>query len=354
MEGNIVITIFGLGFVGLTTALGFAHCGYDVYGIDIDSKKKEQLLTGELPFMEPYLKEELEDALQKNKFIITDDINDAVSHSEYIFYCVGTPYGLDGEADLSYLFQAVRTTLDCLDKPSHKIMVVKSTVPPTTIERKIVPYLSEQGFDNGIDIDVVNNPEFLREGYCWEDFVHADRIVVGCTSEEVKKRMERLYSPFEAPFYGVSYNTAEFIKYLSNTLLATLISYSNEMAIFGNQIGGINIAEAFHILHEDKRWNHCNMSSYVYPGCGYGGYCLPKDTNALLALAKGRGIPTPILEKVISMNEKMPDIIVDSIMKKTGNMKIGVLGLSFKPESNDVRDSSSAKVIKKQIGRAHV
>ena len=210
-----MITVFGLGFVGLTTALGFAHYGYKVYGVDVDQGKKEILRSGKIPFLEPHLEDELNRAYQENLFEITDDIKKAVLNSEFIFYCVGTPYGSNGEADLTYLYQAIDTTIENMDG-RKKLLIIKSTIPPTTIESKLLPYLIRKNIFNGRDVDVVNNPEFLREGYCWEDFVHADRIVVGCADSVTADRMEQLYSPFQIPFYGVSYNTAEFIKYLSN------------------------------------------------------------------------------------------------------------------------------------------
>ena len=342
-----MITVFGLGFVGLTTALGFAHHGYRVYGVDVDEQKKDILKSGKVPFLEPHLEEELNNSFQQGLFSIEDNVKEALDKSEFIFYCVGTPYGVDGRADLSFLYQALDATVEKENNLLHKIIIIKSTIPPTTIEKNIVPYLEKKGVINGKDVDVVNNPEFLREGHCWEDFVHADRVVVGCANIDAAQRMEQLYAPFGVPFYNVSYNTAEFIKYLSNTLLATLISYSNEMALLADEIGGIDIAKAFHILHEDKRWKKGDMSSYFYPGCGYGGYCLPKDTNALYALAKGKDIETPILGDVIQMNNKLPEIIAERIIKKAESCgEIGILGLSFKPGSNDVRDCSSAKIIK--------
>lgn len=340
-----MITVFGLGFVGLTTALGFAHYGYKVYGIDVNQDRKNTIKSGKLPFLEEGLDKALMDTLGKN-FFVEDDAKMAIQDSEYIFYCVGTPYGKNGEADLTYLFSAIDETLKYANG-KKLVLITKSTIPPSTTKEKIIPYIEEKGLLDGRDIFIANNPEFLREGHCWDDFIRADRIVVGCESETGIQKMEELYRPFCIPFYAVQLNTGEFIKYLSNTLLAMLISYSNEMSEIADTIGSIDIAKAFHILHMDKRWNGGDMSSYAYPGCGYGGYCLPKDTNALYAIAKNKGANPAILKEVIQTNDNMPEIIAHRIRRKVETDKtIGILGLSFKPNSDDVRDAASAKIIK--------
>ena len=344
-----MVTVFGLGFVGLTTALGFAHLGYEVYGIDVNEQRKEIIRKGQIPFLEPHMQEVLEEHLNQN-FFVTDDINSAISKSEYIFYCVGTPYGEQGCADLTYLFSAIDTTIDAIEKTDTKdkrrVLVTKSTIPPSTTAEKILPYVRGKGKASE-NVGVANNPEFLREGHCWDDFIGADRIVLGCNDDVSAKMLTELYKPMNIPILCVSHSTGEFIKYLSNTLLATMISYANEMAQVADAIGGIDVADAFHILHMDKRWNNCNMTSYVYPGCGYGGYCLPKDTAALLAQAEAKGYEPRILKNVIQMNIERPNVIADRIIKELNpDAVIGILGLSFKPESDDVRDTAAYKIIK--------
>ena len=201
----------------------------------------------------------------------------------------------------------------------------------------------------GQDLGVANNPEFLREGHCWDDFIKADRIVLGVSDERSAEVLRKVYATVQEPIHCVSLNTGEFIKYLSNTLLATLISYSNEMSLVADTIGGIDVAAAFRILHEDKRWGGATMASYVYPGCGYGGYCLPKDTNALYAVSNTTGFDAQILKNVISTNDQMPAQIAKKVSRVVGTDKqrsIGILGLSFKPGSDDVRDTPSAKIIR--------
>ena len=246
------VTVFGLGFVGLTTALSFAHLGYKVYGVDVDEARKKLLRGGKLPFLEPHMDEVLNTHLDKN-FFVTDDIKAAVIDSEIIYYCVGTPYGMDGNADLKYLFAAIDTTIDAVADDKFRVLVTKSTIPPSTTAEKIMPYVKTKCGDK--NFAVANNPEFLREGHCWEDFLGADRIVIGTDDERARALLTKLYAPLNAPIKCVTPSTGEFIKYLSNTLLATLISFSNEMAHIADTIGGIDVAEAFRILHMDKRWS---------------------------------------------------------------------------------------------------
>jgi len=348
-----VVTVFGLGFVGLTTAVGFADKGIRVYGFDVNKERCDIIKSGKLPFFEPGL----DDALARNigkTFFVVDDVKEAIENSEYIYYCVGTPYGKNGQADLTYLYSAVDETFKHIKDDKFRVIVTKSTIPPSTTKEKIVKYIEEKGFSVGEKVGVANNPEFLREGYCWSDFINADRIVLGVSNSKSDEMLRKLYSSFDIPIYSVSLNTGEFIKYLSNTLLATLISYSNEMSIIADTIGDIDVARAFKILHMDKRWGGCNMTSYVYPGCGYGGYCLPKDTNALYSLIKDKGFDAEILGNVIKTNDSMPEFISDRIVRGIDKSSvIGILGLSFKPDSDDVRDTPAAKIIGKLFEKGY-
>ncbi|HJK77488.1 MAG TPA: nucleotide sugar dehydrogenase [Methanocorpusculum sp.] len=352
-----MVVVFGLGFVGLTTALGFSEMGQTVYGIEANTEKLNKIISGKLPFFEPGLDDALVRHLNNN-FIPTNNLKLAIKESEIIYYCVGTPYGEGGNADLSFLMGAIDQTLEVLNEindDKYRVLAIKSTIPPSTCSTKIIPHITNKGVRIGTDIGVANNPEFLREGHCWDDFIHPDRVIIGVSDKHTEKIMSKLYENIGVPIHIVSLNTGEFIKYLSNTLLATLISYSNEMAIIADKIGGIDIPKAFKILAEDKRWNSCAMTSYVYPGCGYGGYCLPKDTNAMYALSKLYGYNAEILKNVISTNEKMPKIIVEKILNISPDMsqKIGILGLSFKQGSNDVRDSPALKIIQELLRIGH-
>lgn len=353
----MVITVFGLGFVGLTTSLGFSEYGHKVYGVEVNEERLNTIKAGKLPFLEPGLDEALTRHLNKNfQPIGTDQLAEAIAQSDSVYYCVGTPYGKDGQADLTYLLNAIDQTLAVRPQDKYQVLVVKSTIPPSTTSKKVIPFLLEKGLKVGEDLGVANNPEFLREGHCWDDFMNADRIVLGVSDNRSAQLLCQIYATVKEPVYCVSLNTGEFIKYLSNTLLATLISYSNEMSMVADTIGGIDVAEAFRILHMDKRWGGATMASYVYPGCGYGGYCLPKDTNALYAVTKTAGFDARILKNVIDTNDHMPEFIADKIIRAIGTDKsqlIGFLGLSFKPGSDDVRDTPSAKIIRTLIARGY-
>lgn len=343
------IAVFGLGFVGLTTALGFADKGFSVRGYDINKERCAEIVGGKVPFSEPGL----DDALARNlgkTFILTDSATDAAYKSDICFFCVGTPGLPDGSADLSQLLFAIDSILATVSNVC--VLVVKSTIPPGTLAERVIPHVRAKGAGNPVAV----NPEFLREGKCWDDFMNADRIVCGVTDQEAKNMLAELYMPFGAPLYFVEPNTAEYIKYLSNSLLAVLISYSNEMALLADAVGGVETARAFRILHEDRRLAGAGINTYLYPGCGYGGYCLPKDTAALGAVARNRGFTPRILEGAISLNNEMPERTARKIADAAGQKseKIGILGLSFKPGSDDVRDSPAAKIIAALIQSGYV
>ncbi|WP_042353088.1 UDP-glucose dehydrogenase family protein [Bacillus massiliigorillae] len=343
------IAVFGLGFVGLTTALGFADKGFSVRGYDINKERCAEIASGKVPFFEPGL----DDALARNlgkTFTIAESAIDAAYKSDICFFCVGTPGLSDGSADLAHLLSAIDSILVTVSKVC--VLVVKSTIPPGTLKERIMPYVRAKGANNPLAV----NPEFLREGKCWDDFMNADRIVCGVTDDTAKNVLMKLYMPFDTPIHFVEPNTAEFIKYLSNSLLAALVSYSNEMALLADAIGDIETARAFRILHEDRRLAGAGINTYIYPGCGYGGYCLPKDTAALDAVALKKGFTPQILEGVISLNNEMPELTARKIARVAGGKteEIGILGLSFKPGSDDVRDSPAAKIIATLIRDGYV
>ncbi len=349
----MTVAVFGLGFVGLTTALGLAHIGHRVYGVEVDPDRRRLLQEGKIPFHEPYLREQLEASRSAGKFMAAESVDEAVAESEIIFYCVGTPYGPGGEADLTYLFRAIDQTLAAIHDTRNRVLVTKSTIPPSTTKERIIPYV-ESNAPEDAQLCVANNPEFLREGFCWEDFIGADRIVIGCDSEWGRERLYALYEPLNVPICLVSPSTGEFIKYLSNSLLATLISFSNEMAQIGETVGNIQIAEAFRVLHMDKRWKQGSMASYAYPGCGYGGYCLPKDTSALRALSRRYGVEPAILDAVIKTNEaRLGKIAVKIASNLRTEQVIGIAGLAFKPGSDDVRESSAKYIVEGLIAMGY-
>lgn len=349
-----MITVLGLGFVGLTTALGFSKKGFKVYGIDVNKERVNSIKKYEVPFYEPYLDDALREELGKN-FEVDTPLEAAVNDSKVIIICVGTPGNADGSADLTYLLDAVKNVFEA-SKGDFKVIVTKSTVPPSTVSKKVKPYVDELNRQYNKEIGLASNPEFLREGYAWDDFMNPDRVVIGVEDERSKKVLNEIYLPFNAPVHYVTFNSAEFIKYLSNTLLSTLISYSNEMAMIAEHIGDIDVPSAFKILHQDKRWfgQPASMASYVYPGCGYGGYCLPKDTAALASIARENGFTPKILEGNLEINE----IIKEHVSQKVADVvstesTIGILGLSFKSGSDDVRLSPSKFIIENLLGKGY-
>jgi UDPglucose 6-dehydrogenase len=350
-----MITVLGLGFVGLTTALGFAEAGFEVYGYDISEAHRQRLAAGEVPFYEPQLKDMLAKH-QGGRFRLVAELGEAVRRSSVVFVCVGTPQAEDGSAHLGYLDAAIAETLGHCEGEGFKVLVVKSTVPPSTAKEHVVPFVGRHGFVVGETIGVASNPEFLREGYAWEDFIRPDRVVIGVSDPRTARVIDDLYRPFGAPVHLVSLNTAEFIKYLSNTLLATMISFANEMSIIADRIGDIEIPAAFRILHQDKRWSGqpASMTSYVFPGCGFGGYCLPKDTAALAAKSAAKGHEAALLETVLTVNEEIKTHHVERIARSTPpDATIGILGLSFKPGSDDVRMTPARDIIERLRERGY-
>lgn len=342
-----MIAVIGLGFVGLTTALGFSEKGLIVKGFDIDKDKRNGLNNYKIPFHEPGLQEALSQHLNE-RFFITESIDETVNGADIIFYCVGTPENNNGSSDLTYLLQAIEDTFNNIKKDKFKILVIKSTVPPSTTSEIVKPLLQSKGFIVGETVGLANNPEFLREGYAWSDFINPDRIVIGVEDDLSAEALKNIYNIFGSKIYFVNYNTAEFIKYLSNTLLSTLISFSNEMSVIAKTIGDIDIPSAFKILHKDARWsgNPAKMASYVYPGCGYGGYCLPKDTKALYHISKKKGFSPKILKQNIEINKNIKVFLINELINKISKeQNIGILGLSFKPDSDDVRQSPAFDII---------
>ncbi|PAF48849.1 UDP-glucose 6-dehydrogenase [Helicobacter sp. 12S02232-10] len=346
------ITVFGLGFVGLTTAVGFAKKGFNVRGCEIDDLKYQMLQNAQVPFFEENLEEALKEVLNE-KLFITNDVIQALQDAEIIFYCIGTPMGEDGEADLSHILKALRVFAQNKNKTSNKpILVIKSTVPPSTSSEIFIPFLENLKLKNNQDFILANNPEFLREGFAYNDFMNPDRVVIGTQDAKNLNALERLYEPFNTKIIFTNLNTAEFIKYLSNTTLSMMISYANEMSMVAETIGNINIPEAFKTLHFDKRFsgNPASITSYIYPGMGFGGYCLPKDTLAICKKSKDKGYETKILQNIIRVNEEILDFHLSKICNEVPkNSKIGVLGLSFKPNSDDVRESKSFILIQKLL-----
>lgn len=349
-----MIAVFGLGFVGLTTALGFAARGMRVRGFDTSAARLATIRGGRIPFEEPGLAE----VLGTNRlFTPAASSTEALEAAEVVFVCVGTPMSDDGHADLTAVLDAVGMVLSAADsRTRRRTIVIKSTVPPGSCRDKVAAFIRSRGFEIGVQIGLAANPEFLREGKAWEDFMNPDRIVVGADDARSAKDVARLYRDFEVPVHEVSLTTAEFIKYLSNTLLATLISFSNEMSLAARRIGGVDIPAAFRAVHADRRWtgSPAPMTSYLYPGCGFGGYCLPKDTLAMHRRGIDAGAGMPVLEAVLAVNDGVRrELLEDFCRQQPAPARVAVLGLAFKPGSDDVRDTPSAFFVRELLQRGY-
>ena len=344
-----MIGVIGLGFVGLTTALGFSESGISTIGFDINNSKLDLIKSGKIPFYEPELREALSRNLGRN-FIVAENINYLIDGSKIIFLCVGTPKASDGSTDLSQIEHVFDIMSERAKETDEKIILIKSTVPPSTTD-KMQEYIYKKNPNLKGKIIVGMNPEFLREGHAWEDFMNPDRIVVGINChDECQENINEIYRNFGKELIFTNPRTAEFLKYLSNTLLSTLISFSNEMSMVAKKISGVDIEKAFRILHLDKRFsgNPANIVSYIYPGCGYGGYCLPKDTESLVKLSINLGFRPEVLEGNLSMNSEIMSLLLSDFIREhqDRSTEIGILGLAFKPDSDDVRETPSLQCIK--------
>jgi UDPglucose 6-dehydrogenase len=340
------IGIVGAGYVGLVIGACFAEFGLFVTCIDRDEKKIRALRKGFVPFYEPGLQELIKRNLEQGRLAFTTKIEKTVESSLVLFIAVGTPRRGDGSADLRYVEQVANKIAQQID--GYKVIVMKSTVPVGTgkeLRRIISRNLKEQ-----IDFDIVSNPEFLREGSAIEDFMRPNRVVIGANSQQAIAIMKDLYKPLyliETPFVITNIETAELIKYASNSFLATKVSFINEMACLCEKVGA-DVHMVAKGMGLDKRIG----PKFLHPGPGYGGSCLPKDTDALLKLAERHDIELGIVEAVMKANERQREFMVKKIKDKMGVLKgktIAVLGLSFKPNTDDIREAPSLFIIKRLI-----
>ena len=334
------IGVIGTGYVGLTTAACFAELGHRVIGYDIDLSKIELLSSGKSTIHELGMPELIVKNLKSNNLKFTSDINTIVD-CDYVFLCVPTPQDADGSADLSYVINASKDLSTLLKKDS--VLITKSTVP-VNAWKDVVNAL------NRSDIAVVSNPEFLREGCAIADFFTPDRIVVGCESSEKAKQVSDLYKQPDIETIITDNSSAELIKYASNSFLAIKLSYVNEIAAL-SEIVGANAKDVLFGMGKDSRIG----SRFLEPGPGWGGSCFPKDVRALRVTAEDNSISMSLLSAAIESNEKTHRRIVDKVEKELGNSLIGkticIWGLTFKANTDDLRESPSIAVIERLIGR---
>ena len=340
------IAIVGTGYVGLVTGTCFAEMGVEVFCVDIDRQKIENLRNGVVPIYEPGLEEMVIRNYEVGRLHFTTDLTEVLDQVEIVFSAVGTPPDEDGSADLKYVLDVARTIGRAMSK--YLLVVTKSTVPVGTarrIRQTIADELDRRGVT--IDFDIASNPEFLKEGAAVKDFMHPDRIVVGVESDRARRLMEKLYHPFMLNNFRIIYMdipSAEMTKYAANAMLATRISFMNDMANLCEIIGAdVNMVRKG--IGADTRIG----SSFLYAGCGYGGSCFPKDVKALISTASDHGYPMRILQAVEDVNEEQKTLLFRKLSAHFGGdlqgRKVAMWGLAFKPETDDMREAPSLVLI---------
>ena len=344
------IAIVGTGYVGLVSGTCFAETGVNVTCIDVDAQKIERLQNGDIPIYEPGLEDMVKKNVKAGRLKFSTDLAAVVNAQDIVFSAVGTPPDEDGSADLKYVLQVARTIGQNLNK--YIVVVTKSTVPVGTA-RKVHDAISEELKKRGVDVpfDVASNPEFLKEGNAIKDFMSPDRVVVGVESERAKKALSRLYKPFMMNNFRVIFMdipSAEMTKYAANSMLATRISFMNDIANLCELVGAdVNMVRAG--IGSDTRIGR----KFLYAGCGYGGSCFPKDVKALIKTADQNGYSMEVLKAVERVNERQKSILFDKLYKaldgQLAGKTIAMWGLSFKPETDDMRESTALVMIDKLL-----
>ena len=344
------IAIVGTGYVGLVTGTCFAEMGVDVTCVDVQKEKIENLKKGIIPIYEPGLENMVHRNHEAGRLNFTTDLTEVLDDVEIVFSAVGTPPDEDGSADLKYVIEVARTIGRNMNK--YVLVVTKSTVPVGTA-KKVKAAIQEELDKRGVEIpfDVASNPEFLKEGAAIKDFMSPDRVVVGVESEKAQKLMTKLYRPFLLNNFRVIFTdipSAEMIKYAANSMLATRISFMNDIANLCELVGAdVNMVRKG--IGSDSRIG----SKFLYPGCGYGGSCFPKDVKALIKTAEKNGYTMRVLRAVEEVNEAQKSILFDKVQKRfDGDLqgkKVAIWGLAFKPDTDDMREAPSLVLIEKLL-----
>ena len=345
------ITIIGTGYVGLVTGAGISEFGHDVTCVDIDKNKIQKLNLGEIPIYEPELETIIKNNKSKGKLNFSTDINKAIKNSQIIFIAVGTPMSKNGDLDLSAIENVAKVIGANLN--SYKVICTKSTVPVGT-GKKIEEII--KSINKSIEFDYVSNPEFLREGAAVKDFFVPDRVVIGSSSQKAFEIMQDVYRPLylnETPIVNTNVETAEMIKYASNAFLALKISYINEIANLCELVGA-----DVHVVSKTMGQDGRISSKFLHPGPGFGGSCFPKDTMALANTGKKNNIKMNTVEAAIKTNNEQKLRMVDKLKSlldnKIKDKTITVLGLAFKPQTDDIRDAASTIIIPKLINEGAI
>lgn len=345
------ISVFGLGYVGCVTAACMARDGHCVLGLDVNPQKVEWLTSGRAPVIEPGLDDLVEEAVKGGTLQVTCDSQSAIHDTDVSMICVGTPSNRNGSLDLQHVENVCREIGEGLaEKHGYHVVVVRSTVLPGTTEDRLIPILEQRsGRRAGPDFGVCVNPEFLREGSSIEDFYHPALILIGELDRRSGEVVEGIYARMEAPVVHTKISTAEIMKYANNAFHALKIVFANEIGVLC-KAHGIDGRDVMGILSQDTRLNI--SPAYLRPGFAFGGSCLPKDLRALVYRAKERDLDCPMLRATLASNERHIlqglELIVDA-----GRQKIGVLGLSFKPGTDDMRDSPVVDLVERLIGKGY-
>ena len=342
------IAMIGTGYVGLVSGVCFSDFGHDVVCVDKDPRKIEMLKRGEVPIYEPGLDQLMAKNVQAGRLSFTGDLKEAVEGADAVFIAVGTPTRRgDGHADLTYVFAAAREVAEALT--GYAVIVTKSTVPVGT-NAKVAAEIRDA--NPAADFDVASNPEFLREGAAIDDFMRPDRVVVGVTSERAKEVMGAIYRPLflrDFPILYTDLETAEMIKYAANAFLATKITFINEIARLCEKVGA-DVKQVSKGIGLDGRIGN----KFLHAGPGYGGSCFPKDTSALARIGQDHAVPMQIVETVIAVNDaikrRMVDKVVDLCDGSVNGKKVAVLGVTFKPNTDDMRDAPSLTIVPALVG----
>ncbi|HEX8179116.1 MAG TPA: UDP-glucose/GDP-mannose dehydrogenase family protein [Pyrinomonadaceae bacterium] len=342
------IAVVGTGYVGLVTGACFAEFGVDVTCVDVDAAKIERLKRGQIPIYEPGLEQLVTKNAAAGRLHFTTDLSAAVEQALVIFLAVGTPPRADGSADLSYLEEAARQIARAMH--GYKVLVTKSTVPVGTGER--LRRIIKEHQPKPINFAIVSNPEFLREGAAIDDFMRPDRVVIGSSDEEATAIMRDLYRPLyliETPFVVTTVAAAELIKYAANAFLATKISFINEIANLCERVGA-DVHDVARAIGMDNRIGR----KFLHPGPGYGGSCFPKDTRALIQIARAHGVEARIVSAVVEVNERQHQLMIEKIERLLGDprgQEVAVLGLAFKPRTDDMREAPAVDIIRALVAR---
>ncbi|KXY71827.1 MULTISPECIES: UDP-glucose dehydrogenase family protein [Bacillus] len=342
------IAIFGTGYVGLVTGVCLSDIGHDITCIDIDIKKVEKMKDGISPIYEPGLDKLMQKNIKAGRLSFTTEYSEVLKNVDLIYIAVGTPQKEDGSANLQYIEQVALEIAGIIEK--DMIIVTKSTVPVGTNDYLKDLILKHLKFD--VKINMVSNPEFLREGSAVHDSFHGDRIVIGADSEEIANIVQEVNKPFRTPVFKTTIRSAELIKYASNAFLATKISFINEISNICEKVNA-NVDDVAYGMGLDKRIG----TQFLKAGIGYGGSCFPKDTHALVQIAGNVDYEFELLKSVIRVNNKQRSLLVQKAKKKLGNLagkQVAILGLAFKPNTDDIREAASIVIAQELVAMGAV